>query len=72
MDIEYRKGTLYVYLKTKVDDNLIDKLERKVNDIFLRYDIDNLVIDTFGQDEKGIEKFCIRHNKKYKNRVLVK
>lgn len=68
----YKKGTLYVYIKESVPQELMSLLERKIDNIMKRYNIENLVLDTGGVDNVYIESFCRRHNKKYRKKVLVR
>lgn len=72
MDIEYRKGTLYVYIKTEIDEQLLDRLEKRVYSIVERYNIDNLVIDTEESDNELLALFCKRYNKRYRKKILVR
>lgn len=68
----YKKGTLYVYIKESVTQELVNLLERKIDNIMKRYNIENLVLDTGGVDNVYIESFCRQHNKKYRKKVLVR
>ena len=57
MNIIYRKNTLYVYIRENIDDNLISKVEDRVNNIMGIYNIDNLIIRVDGQNITNLKEF---------------
>lgn len=54
MNIIYKKDTLYVYLKEKIDNDVIETLNDRVSYIMGTFNIDNLIINT----EKKSYKHC--------------
>ena len=56
MNIIYRKNTLYVYIRENIDDNLISKVEDRVNNIMGIYNIDNLIIRVDGQNITNLKE----------------
>ena len=71
MNIIYRKNTLYVYLQEKVDSDLVNIIEDRVNNIMGSYDIDNLVIKTNGQTGEHFNEFKTRYNSRHKSKVII-
>lgn len=72
MNIVYRKNTLYVYLNERIDREVLESMEQKVNNIMRIYDIDNLVIQTCKEDEEYLNNFVSRYNRLHKSNVIVK
>jgi hypothetical protein len=72
MNIIYRKNTLYVYVNEEVNDELIDSMENRVNNILGCYDIDNLVINTGGESRDHFNDFESRYNQNHKYKVIIK
>ncbi len=72
MDIIYRKDTLYVYVEDELDENLVGRLERRVDNIMARYGIERVVVDTRGQRPEFMHVFERRFNSRHKSKVIVK
>lgn len=72
MDIIYRKDTLYVYIDEVVDEHVVRKLERNVENIMETYNINNLVVDTNNQSRIHFHGFESRYNSKHKPKMIIK
>ncbi len=72
MNIIYRKNTLYVYMNENIDKHNLSTMEERINHIMGTYDIDNLVINTYGNDIEGLYEFENRYNSRHKSRVIIK
>lgn len=72
MDLVYKKDTLYVYLDEKLDEEVVNSLEQRVNSIMSAYDIGNLVIDSKDKSLDKLINFEKRYNKKYKSKMIIK
>jgi hypothetical protein len=68
MDIIYRKDTLFVNLEKS--DNM-DTMEKRVNSIMDVYKIENLVVNTNGNDFY-LDNFEKNYNKSHKSKVFIK
>ncbi len=72
MDIIYKKGTLYVYLEEGMNARTLRNLETRVEKIMSTYGIDNLVVDTLGENQEYMELFESRFNRRHKSKVIIK
>ena len=71
MDIIYKKDTLYVYLDEKVDQEVVDTLESRVDNIMDTYNIENLVINTRSRS-RHLHEFETKYNSRHQSKVIIK
>ncbi len=72
MDIIYKKGTLYVYLEEDMNARILRNLETRIERIMSAYGIENLVIDTLGENHEYMELFESRFNRRHRTKVIIK
>lgn len=72
MDIIYKKDTLYVYLEEELNFRVLCNLENQIVRIMEDYGINNLVIDTFGENREYMDFFKSRFNRRHNIKVMIK
>lgn len=72
MDIIYKKDTLYVYLEEELNFRVLCNLENQIVRIMEDYGINNLVIDTFGENREYMDFFKSRFNRRHNMKVMIK
>lgn len=72
MDIFYRKDTLYVHLYEDMDEDDVLFLEKRIEDIMERYEIEKLVVNSCEGECKHLDSFARRYNQKHRVKMILK
>ena len=74
LNIFYNDNTLYVNLDEYLDDYVLNKLKKRVFNILVDYDIENIVLNivTSNKNSYLLDDFIREYKKKFRGNLIVK